>query len=192
MLLQALLIANGVLLFFVIVTAVTRFWSANKDRYHKEMNIDENALKDDSNEIVSEETKEAVSATPQNIEETVKEEIDNKVETVVLVEETIKPITEEPKTETVEEELIIGDVDAPVQEGGFASKLLSLESLAEKRCSRSFMIFFNVSLRSLSFKMRLLKVKRAFKISSNVSPYFGSLGMSFNVWVLVSLSMLFT
>lgn len=127
MLLQALLIANGVLLFFVIVTAVTRFWSANKDRYHKEMNIDENALKDDSNEIVSEETKEAVNAPTQNIEETVKEEIDNKVEAVVLVEETIKPITEEPETETVEEELIIGDVDAPAKEGSFASKLLSLD-----------------------------------------------------------------
>ena len=69
MLLQALLIANGVLLFFVIVTAVTRFWSANKERYRQEMSIDENALKDDSIETVNEETKEAIVVDPGEITE---------------------------------------------------------------------------------------------------------------------------
>lgn len=120
MLLQALLIANGVLLFFVIVTAVVRFSSANKDRYQKEMSIDETALKDDSVESIQENKVEEPLPVVADKEES------------IPVKEEVQPVIEKPEqkvddTTEVEEELIIGDIESPVKEGSFAAKLLSLD-----------------------------------------------------------------
>ena len=119
MLLQALLIANGVLLFFVIVTAVARFCKANKESYHNNMNIDENALKQEDEPVEEVVPVKAETVNPTPVEEPILES--------EPLEPAVEPEKEVAVAEDVEEELIIGSLDESVKDNSFATKLLSLD-----------------------------------------------------------------
>lgn len=128
MLLQILLIVCGVLLFFVIVTAVARFCKIGKEDYQKSASIDESVLKpaDEPETAPLQEVKEEVKE--EEVVEPIKEE-SKTVEVALEVSEEIA-VTEDESEDV--EPIVIGDVDGEAKDTSFASKLLSLDKSVQE------------------------------------------------------------